>query len=131
MNEEIKFRIYDKEFNQFSYLTFDNRGLAIYNGSLPMDEKKVGEMQQFVNLKDKNNKEGYFSDWVRLFDGEEGELVKDWGFGSIGIHNLRHFRSMENIYLAYLKANKLDYANLSETWEIIGNVNENPELKNK
>ncbi len=135
-NKEIKFKFFDKGDKIMRYADieyFDDMiGFRAEHFSIDADgEPDMIEIIQYTGLKDKNGKEGYFSDWVRLFDGEEGELIKDWCFGSIGIQNLKHFRSMENIYLAYLKANKLYYANLCETWEIIGNVNENPELKNK
>lgn len=97
-------------------------------------EVRPETVSQYIGLRDKNEKEIYGTldneggDIVRLFDEEVGTITQDGIFGSWGIINHKHFRSVENIYVAFLDKTGLFSAKISDMWEVIGNTHQNPEL---
>ncbi len=120
MNEQIKFRIYDKEFNQFSYLTFDNRGIVDHSNALPIDEKQVGEMEQYVRRCDKTKKDVYVGDIIK--GGLKFEHSDEYPIMVIEIDK-------DEFVLRQVNGNKLFVPMYwIETGTIIGNIHQNPEL---
>ena len=106
---EIKFRAWDKEKNEIT-TTICIGGLHIPYNSNPNNYI----LMQYTGLKDKNGKEIYEGDIVRnTADKYHYEIKWDnfesaWSLGENGSPIRRYL--------------------LSEYWEVIGNIYENPEL---
>ena len=122
MSREIKFRAWDKRHNSMEYINdlywFEENGIHDFN-----DDNYV--FMQNTGLKDKNGKEIYDSDIVKV----------TWGSGKIVFYEVKY---CENLGYHYLRDTKnkedddiiciYDYSQM----EVIGNVFDNPELlKNK
>lgn len=125
---EIKFRAWDKrhkymddDFFLHSYLGSYQRASKTYD--TPNTEIQGTDdliIMQYVGLKDKNGKEIYEGDIVKVFNGTEGEILTEvflydygWRFKRIDNNEAWYFYQWEN----------------DETGiEIIGNIYQNPEL---
>lgn len=133
MNREIKFRAWDS-FNAEMLKPADYNGktkeLSWFFAQFEDRQKGGNEMKlmQFTGLKDKNGKEIYEGDIINLhqflFDGfgevereNKGEIGIDW----YGVHLLTD-KEETGCYLACA------YGLHEESFEIIGNIYENPEL---
>lgn len=121
---EVKFRAWDKEKKKMFEVTaiefkgcyvgrFHNReetaGLEIGPGDNGEQETYESSpiLMQYTGLKDKNGKQIYEGDVVKKWKGEIGQ-IKWVGSG--------------------LKVEPWTPGDINDSWEVIGNVHENPEL---
>ena len=122
MSREIKFRAWDKHHNSMEYINdlywFEENGIHDFNDDNYMFMQNTG-------LKDKNGKEIYDSDIVKV----------TWGSGKIVFYEVKYCESSGYHYLRDTKNKEdddiiciYDYSQM----DVIGNVFDNPELlKNK
>ena len=119
---EIKFRVYDKDsknmYNQDDFiLTFDTVGEDIY---LSKNDEVIPlysyELMQYTGLKDKNGKEIYDGDIVKLYSTETDKLGSE-------NYTITYTKDAEwALDDSYLLSRKYKYC------EIIGNVYEDKSL---
>ena len=122
MSREIKFRAWDKHHNSMEYINdlywLEENGIHDFN-----DDNYI--FMQNTGLKDKNGKEIYDSDIVKV----------TWGSGKIVCYEVKYCESLGYHYLRDTKNKEdddiiciYDYSQM----DVIGNVFDNPELlKNK
>ena len=122
MSREIKFRAWDKHHNSMEYINdlywFEENGIHDFN-----DDNYI--FMQNTGLKDKNGKEIYDSDIVKV----------TWGSGKIVFYEVKYCESLGYHYLRDTKNKEdddiiciYDYSQM----DVIGNVFDNPKLlKNK
>ena len=122
MSREIKFRAWDKRHNSMEYINdlywFEENGIHDFN-----DDNYI--FMQNTGLKDKNGKEIYDSDIVKV----------TWGSGKIVFYVVKYCESLGYHFLRDTKNKEdddiiciYDYSQM----DVIGNVFDNPELlKNK
>lgn len=122
MSREIKFRAWDKRHNSMEYINdlywFEENGIHDFN-----DDNYI--FMQNTGLKDKNGKEIYDSDIVKV----------TWGSGKIVFYEVKYCESLGYHYLRDTKNKEdddiicvYDYSQM----DVIGNVFDNTELlKNK
>lgn len=137
---EIKFRAWNKTVNKFTY--FGKKEPIITSAEVP-NGKSVGmflkaekqiyltpyeDPQQFICLKDKNEKEIYEGDILCVSGYSYEEPEDDWtgevvmgplGYGICGINSCgdNNFYYLNEIGGSYIT-----------TYEVLGNIYENPEL---
>ena len=122
MSREIKFRAWDKHRNSMEYINdlywFEENGIHNFN-----DDNYV--FMQNTGLKDKNGKEIYDSDIVKVTWGSGKIVFYEVKYcGSLGYHYLRDTKNKEDDDIICI----YDYSQM----DVIGNVFNNPELlKNK
>ena len=122
MSREIKFRAWDKHHNSMEYINdlywFEENGIHNFN-----DDNYV--FMQNTGLKDKNGKEIYDSDIVKVTWGSGKIVFYEVKYcGSLGYHYLRDTKNKEDDDIICI----YDYSQM----DVIGNVFDNPELlKNK
>ena len=121
--KDIKFRVWDNERNAM----FNSKSVDIdfFEGKIEItsdtirydevytDEIKDFELMQYVGCKDKNNKEIYEGDIVKIKE-YIGQIIYSKGMFFIDVKG--------NFYLPIY--------NVSEFIEVIGNIYENPDLLN-
>jgi hypothetical protein len=117
MNREIKFRAWLPEFKRMETGLFGLRsdGLASFNSD--------AILLQYTGLKDKNGKEIYEGDMTqeRYVDG-----VEDSGFGVVAVVA---FKDGAFGWIGEITGRFYSFADVPlDTYEVIGNVYENPEL---
>ena len=122
MSREIKFRAWDKYHNSMEYINdlywFEENGIHDFN-----DDNYI--FMQNTGLKDKNGKEIYDSDIVKV----------TWGSGKIVFYEVKYCESLGYHFLRDTKNKEdddiiciYDYSQM----DVIGNIFDNPELlKNK
>ena len=122
---EIKFRAFIKELNEIreveyinflkKMISFPNKFCKEYYLNADFDEI---ELMQYTGLKDKNNKEIY-----------EGDIVKLRANHGIGV--VKYYDEWGAFVVEYVKSKPLVVLGMSyykEDIEVIGNIYENPEL---
>ena len=122
MSREIKFRAWDKHHNSMEYINdlywFEENGIHDFN-----DDNYI--FMQNTGLKDKNGKEIYDSDIVKVTWGSGKIVFYEVKYcGSLGYHYLRDTKNKEDDDIICI----YDYSQM----DVIGNIFDNPELsKNK
>ena len=122
MSRKIKFRAWDKHHNSMEYINdlywFEENGIHDFN-----DDNYI--FMQNTGLKDKNGKEIYDSDIVKVTWGSGKIVFYEVKYcGSLGYHYLRDTKNKEDDDIICI----YDYSQM----DVIGNVFDNPELlKNK
>lgn len=121
---EIKFRAFIKELNEIreveyinflkKMISFPNKFCKEYYLNADFDEI---ELMQYTGLKDKNNKEIY-----------EGDIVKLRANHGIGV--IKYYDEWGAFVIEYIKPRPLAVLGnyYKENIEILGNIYENPEL---
>ncbi len=120
MNREFKFRVWKDGMMFYT----DRGGIEVYFDDVPWDVSLSGELMQSLGYKDKNGKEMYDGDILRLVNGKTGWVsyrVEDAGYIFNGV--ISDEPQDGKLVTAFLR-----YVGPSES-EIIGNIFENPELK--
>lgn len=148
MNREIKFRAYDKDYERMTY--FDDEDYLYqcpfilrleqvfkkdsnYDDYEDFEYKDVTdklELMQYTGLKDKNGKEIYEGDIVKIH-----KHSYDYGFKEDEIGQIKFLDGAFGFYREKTK-NEYYFNDLStengygelEYYEVIGNIYENPEL---
>ena len=132
MTREIKFRAWDKETKSMIKEVWEIGLKSNYNQPwLIGDDKRTDnfELMQYTGLKDKNGKEIYENDIIRVNDDRDGdrtyEVIFEKGcYWGNCIYTPRITTPQKTLLC------DLDFF-VHQSQEIIGNIYENPELLNK
>lgn len=129
MNREIKFRFWHlKDEKMIDWVWITQNAWNSFRGDTPISllfdfltvKKDEVVIQQFVGLLDKNGKEIYEGDILKCWDDC---IVEEWSKYHIGV--IVHFGLG---FTLKVEENYLDWFHNAENIEVIGNINENPEL---
>lgn len=128
MNREIKFRAwlkYRKEIVDVEEIDFMNEVINYIDNDYENNEQEIIgayfeniELMQYTELKDKNNKEIY-----------EGDIVKLRANHGIGV--IKYYDEWGAFVVEYIKPRPLAVLGMNyykEDIEVLGNIYENPEL---
>ena len=123
---EIKFRAWDELDKKMSFWTLND--LIINFGYSELTEKPNvlnDEFMQYTGLKDKNGKEIYEGDIIQFKRNNEEFRRKEiqW-INHYGQWNFPNLNNNESNYKKDITPKDI----LDSSWEVIGNIYENPEL---
>ena len=145
MQERLKFRFYHKNYKKiFDVTQIDlSLNLIMCSTDLGLEEFHLseGELMQCIGLKDKNEKliyEGdiidvtYYGAQIPLFLNKYSKIPKNERFAIIYDDNWHKFRCENPKYRSICEIHSLDIDKIqinteNKTYEIIGNIYENPE----
>ena len=115
MNERFKFRVWDKEFNQYwaDEAIKENAAWLLFPDN---DNINNVEIEQCTGLKDKNGKMIYDGDLVKL--GEYGVCQVIWSDDTAEFM----FKNLNEDLCEHVDTM------LMYDWEVVGNIHENEEL---
>jgi uncharacterized phage protein (TIGR01671 family) len=137
MNREIKFRAWDKNLKTWAvdFAVRDNGAIHEFKGgyegwNMNYDDNNTLALMQYTGLKDKNGKEIYEGDVVKIHNYKDtwkhGEPEIDWR-----VFEVKHVRYVYVLNNSVISRPLSDYDTRDlEPWdmEVIGNIYENPEL---
>ena len=109
--KEIKFRAWDKENKKFNYFDLTDLWHDMADGNCD------DETMQYTGLKDKNGKEIYEGDIVKI-DNDTIQEISYWTERKYMKNIKQKIREFIGIYQAFIKQRKV---------EVVGNIYENPE----
>lgn len=120
---EIKFRAWDRIDNEMNYDNFDLPIMEFNEGIRDMQEERY-ELMQFTGLHDKNGKEIYEGDIVRLCSQYETDDPVD------SMHKIYFKNGSFRCCFHDMILNEKVCTGKEGNWnmEVIGNIYENPEL---
>ena len=114
---EIKFRAWDAE--EKNFICFDALDGILSKCDETYRQRCVCKFEQFTGLHDKNGKEIYEGDVVRITAFEDD--------GDIFIHRI-YWDDVSASFKTYGRTDGWDITVTPESTEVIGNIHENPEL---
>ena len=122
---ELKFRAWVHSESRYEYS--ENPPSFSFWKFIGYDERDLKTIEQYAGLKDKNGKEIYEGDILKI-NGGSNYLVK-W-FNDIGFDGMGGMHSGFYFDNKYRGNTELDYhlGFYKEEIEVVGNINENPEL---
>ena len=132
---EIKFRAWDKEQKvMYEVKKVDFSEQKVFCKQYYLNDWKFSEIElmQYTGLKDKNNKEIFEDDIVKIEDYYENVRIGIIAFDS-GTYKLQNLG--QNFYYQFGSDGEYDWESIEnvdeDNIEILGNIYENPELLDK
>lgn len=129
MNREIKFRAWDKQYHTMSAVTlmmFDTNEIDCLANNGEPKQMEHFKIMQFTGLHDKNGKEIYEGDIVRISQCDGYDITdSEVKFSQGGFIVEADFGDYDQTTIGWaIEQLQGDYDNI----EVIGNIHQNPEL---